>query len=137
MRAAPVVPPKLRPGDEVRIVAPSRSMAILPDDQHATSTARLAELGLRVSFGRRVRERDAFDSSSVASRVADFHEAFLDPTVRGVMTIIGGFNSNQLLRAIDWDLVAAHPKVFCGYSDITALQNAMLARANVVSYTGP
>ena len=51
--------------------------------------------------------------------------------LRSVLTVIGGFNANQLLRAIDWELLAAHPKVFCGYSDITALQNAMLAKANV------
>jgi muramoyltetrapeptide carboxypeptidase LdcA involved in peptidoglycan recycling len=138
MRAPPVVPPKLRPGDEVRVIAPSRSMAILTEEtHHAASAARLAELGLRVSFGTRVRELDDFGSSPVASRVADLHEAFADPSVRGVMSIIGGFNANQLLRFIDWDLVAKHPKVFCGYSDITALQNAMLARSNLVTYSGP
>jgi muramoyltetrapeptide carboxypeptidase LdcA involved in peptidoglycan recycling len=134
----PVVPPKLRPGDEIRVIAPSRSMAILTEEtHHAASAARLAELGLRVSFGRRVRELDEFGSSSVAARVADLHEAFADPSVAGVMSIIGGFNANQLLRSIDFDLVAKHPKVFCGYSDITALSNAILAKSNVVTYSGP
>lgn len=137
MRSVPVLPPKLRPGDEIRVIAPSRSLAILPDDQHATSTGRFASLGLRVSYGARVREVDEFRSSTIASRVADLHEAFLDPSVRGVFSVIGGFNVNQLLRSIDWDLLAAHPKVFCGYSDITALQNAMLARAGFVTYSGP
>lgn len=137
MRGDPVLPPKLRPGDEVRVIAPSRSLSCIPDDQHATSESRLASLGLRVTYGARVRERDEFHSSPVASRVADLHEAFLDPGVRGVFSVIGGFNANQLLRSIDWDLVAAHPKVFCGYSDITALQNAMLARAGLVTYSGP
>lgn len=133
----PVIPPKLRPGDEIRVIAPSRSLAILPDEQHATSRRRMESLGLRVSFGERVREVDDFGSTSVASRVADLHEAFADPAARGVLSVIGGFNANQLLRAIDWKLVAAHPKVFCGYSDITALSNAMLAKANVVAYSGP
>jgi muramoyltetrapeptide carboxypeptidase LdcA involved in peptidoglycan recycling len=138
MPAKPVVPRKLRPGDEIRVIAPSRSMAILTEESHhAASAARLAELGIRVTFGARVRELDDFGSSSVASRVADLHEAFLDPSVRGVLTVIGGFNANQLLRAIDWDLIAKHPKVFCGYSDITALQNAMLAKSNLVTYSGP
>lgn len=137
MRGDPVIPPKLRPGDTIRVIAPSRSLAMLPDDQHATSTQRMETLGLRVTFGQRVREVDAFGSTSVASRVADLHEAYIDPSVRGVLTIIGGFNCNQLLRAIDWDLIARHPKVFCGYSDITALSNAMLARSNLVTYSGP
>ena len=133
----PVIPPKLRPGDEIRVIAPSRSLSVIPDDQHAIATERMAELGLRVSFGRRVRQQDEFSSSPVASRVADLHEAFADPGVRGVLTIIGGFNANQILRTLDWDLIAAQPKVLCGYSDITALQNAMLARANLVTYSGP
>jgi muramoyltetrapeptide carboxypeptidase LdcA involved in peptidoglycan recycling len=137
MSTPPVIAPKLRPDDGLRVIAPSTSMAVLPDEQHAVSTERMADLGLRVSFGRGVRERDEFDSSSVATRVADLHEAFLDPAVHGVLTIIGGFNANQLLRAIDWELLAAHPKVFCGYSDITVLNNAMLARANLVTYSGP
>lgn len=133
----PVIPPKLRPGDEIRVIAPARSLAIIPDEQHVIATQRMAELGLSVSFGRRVRECDEFNSSSVASRVADLHEAFEDPSVRGILTIIGGFNTNQILRHVDWDLVARHPKVLCGYSDITALQNATLARANLVTYSGP
>jgi muramoyltetrapeptide carboxypeptidase LdcA involved in peptidoglycan recycling len=134
---APIVPPKLHPGDAIRVIAPSRSLAALPDEQHATSLLRFEGLGLRVTFGKRVREIDEFRSSSVASRVADLHEAFADPAVRGVFSVVGGWNSNQLLAAIDWDLVARHPKVFCGYSDITALSNAMLARANLVTYSGP
>lgn len=51
--------------------------------------------------------------------------------------MIGGFNSNELLPHLDWDLIAAHPKVFCSYSDITALQNAILARTGLVTYSGP
>lgn len=42
-----------------------------------------------------------------------------------MFTVIGGFNSNQLLPQLDWALIAANPKVFCGYSDITALQSEM------------
>jgi len=133
----PTVPPRLRRGDTVRVVAPSLSLAALGTPHHEVIDRRFAELGLTVTFGEHVRDRDAFDSSSVESRVADLHAAFADPEVAGVLTVIGGFNSNQLLPLLDWDLIAANPKVFCGYSDITALQTAMLARSNLVTYSGP
>lgn len=55
----------------------------------------------------------------------------------GVLTVIGGFSSNELLPGIDYDLIAANPKVLCGYSDITALQNALLARSGLATYSGP
>lgn len=132
------VPPRLQPGDTVRVVAPARSRAFVAEHDHSNLiTARFDEMGLRLTFGAHVDERDEFDSCSVASRVADLHDAFADPGVAGVLSVIGGFNSNELLPYLDWDLIASHPKVFCGYSDITALQNAMLARSGLVTYSGP
>jgi muramoyltetrapeptide carboxypeptidase len=73
----------------------------------------------------------------VASRLADLHSAFADPGVTGILTVIGGFNSNQLLAGIDYSLIAADPKVLCGFSDITALSNAIYARTGLVGYSGP
>jgi len=130
-------PPKLRPSDTIRIIAPSRSLAIIDLAIRKRATARLASLGFQVTFGAHVEERDAFDSTSVAARIADLHAAFADPDIAGILTVIGGFNSNQLLRSIDWDLIQAHPKVLCGFSDITALNNAILAKTGVVTYSGP
>jgi muramoyltetrapeptide carboxypeptidase len=135
MRAA--LPPKLRPGDTIRVIAPSLSAAIIPAATRHMIERRFTELGLEVTYGEHVEERDLFDSSSVASRLADLHAAFADPAVAGVFTVIGGYNANQLLPHIDWELIRANPKVFCGYSDITALQCATLARADLVTYSGP
>jgi muramoyltetrapeptide carboxypeptidase len=131
-------PAPLRPGDEVRVVAPARSRAlVLEPDRTALIEQRFADLGLKLCYGNHVDEFDDFTSSPIASRVADLHDAFADPAVRGILTVIGGFNSNELLPHLDWDLIARNPKMFCGYSDITALQNAILARTGLITYTGP
>ncbi len=106
-------------------------------DHTSVIDARFAELGLTLTYGRHVDERDAFDSSAIASRVADLHDAFADPSVAAIMTVIGGYNSNELLPYLDWELIRANPKILCGYSDITALQGAILARAGLVTYSGP
>jgi len=134
-----IFPPKLKRGDGVRIVAPARSLAMpwLNDELKKTSRQRLEDLGLKLSFGPHVNEIDPFDSSSIESRVADFHEAFADPSIHFVLTVIGGYNSNQLLSHLDYDLIKANPKIFCGYSDITALSNAIHARTGLVTYSGP
>lgn len=131
-------PPKLMPGDLIRVVAPARSRALVAEhDLTALIEERFAQMGLRLSYGAHAEERDSFDSSSIESRVADLHQAFADPEVAGILTVIGGFNSNELLPHLDWELIAANPKVFCGYSDITALQNAILAHTGLVTYSGP
>ncbi|GAA4929873.1 LD-carboxypeptidase [Nonomuraea thailandensis] len=131
-------PRKLTRGDVVRVVAPSRSRAMVTEHDHTgLIEARFAELGLTLTYGRHVDERDAFDSSAVASRVADLHDAFADPSVAAIITVIGGYNSNELLPYLDWELIRANPKILCGYSDISALQNAILARTGLVTYSGP
>jgi muramoyltetrapeptide carboxypeptidase len=133
-----VVPPTLRRGDTVRVIAPAGNRPSVSEHDHsALIEARFGQLGLRLTYGEHVDEQDDFESSSVASRLADLHAAFADPGIAAVLTVIGGFNSNELLPYVDWDLIAANPKVFCGYSDITALQNAMLARTGLVTYSGP
>lgn len=131
------IPPKLRTGDTVRVVAPSCSLAMISPGVRAIADYRLRALGLEVSFGKHVEESDQFTSSPVESRVEDLHEALADPDVAGILTAIGGYNSNQLLRRLDWDLISRNPKALCGFSDITALGNAILAKTGIVTYSGP
>lgn len=67
----------------------------------------------------------------------DLMAAFADPEVKVIMSAIGGYNSNQLLTNIDWRTISENPKVFCGFSDITALGNAIFKMTGLVTYNGP
>lgn len=130
-------PNKLKPGDELRIISPARSLSLIAAEQRKIAKEQLQKLGFRISFSVNSFEKDDFVSSSIDSRIEDLHEAFLDPNVKGILTTIGGFNSNQLLRYIDYSIIAEHPKRLCGYSDITALSNAIYAKTGLVTYSGP
>lgn len=133
-----IIPKKLKVGDTIGVVAPALSYGIVSEDNRTIARNRLEKLGFRVKFGKHIEEMDEdFSSTSIESRIEDLHWAFSDPEVDCVMSVIGGFNSNQLLDYIDWDLIKDHPKAFIGYSDITALQNAIFARSGIVSYSGP
>lgn len=132
-----IYPEKLKNGDEVRIIAPSRSIVILSEESKNIANQRFFDLGLKLSFGKHVKEKDDFFSSGIESRVQDIHEAFSDKNVKAVITVIGGFNSNQLLKYINWEIIKSNPKIFCGYSDITILNNAILQKTGLVNYSGP
>jgi muramoyltetrapeptide carboxypeptidase LdcA involved in peptidoglycan recycling len=80
---------------------------------------------------------DEFQSNPIDVRIEDLHAAFADKNVKAIFTVIGGFNSNQLLRYINWDLIRDNPKIFCGFSDVTALNNSILAKTGLVTYSGP
>jgi muramoyltetrapeptide carboxypeptidase LdcA involved in peptidoglycan recycling len=132
-----MIPAKLKPGDEIRVVAPAHSLSSISSENREIAIRRLEEMGFRVTFSSHAQETDAFGSASVSARIADLHEAFADLNVKAVLTAIGGFNSNQLLRRLDYSLIRSNPKILCGYSDITALQNAILAKTGLVTYSGP
>lgn len=132
-----MIPEKLKIGDEIRIIAPSSSLGIISQKNRELAVKKLNELGFKVSFSKNAEEIDEFDSSSIGSRVADLHEAFADKNVKGILTAIGGFNINQILKYLDYDLIKNNPKILCGYSDITALNNAIYKKAELVNYSGP
>lgn len=121
----------------MRIIAPSRSLGIISESVRQTAESRLSAMGFKISYAGRTTERDEFDSSSIESRVADMHEAFADRNVKGILTAIGGFNANQLLGYLDYDLIAKNPKIICGYSDVTVLLLAIYAKTGLVTYYGP
>ena len=128
---------KLKQGDEIRVVASSRSLGLLSDEVRSLAQKRLEEMGFKVSFGKNVEEMDEFVSSSIESRVDDLHEAFADKNVKAILTVIGGFSVNQILSYLDYDLIKNNPKILCGFSDITALTNAIYAKTGLVTYSGP
>jgi muramoyltetrapeptide carboxypeptidase LdcA involved in peptidoglycan recycling len=112
-------------------------LGIISQTNRDLAVKRLGELGLKISYSKNAEEIDEFDSSSIESRVADLHEAFRDKNVKGILTAIGGFNVNQILKYLDYDLIKNNPKVLCGYSDITALSNAIYTKTGLVNYSGP
>ncbi len=132
-----MIPQKLKEGDEIRIISPARSLAIISKEVRSIALRRLKELGFKVTFSKHVEEKDEFNSSSIKSRLEDIHKAFSDKNVKGILTTIGGFNSNQLLKYLDYKLIKSNPKILCGYSDITALQNAIYKKTGLITYSGP
>ena len=128
----------LKKGGHIRVVSPSLSIqAIGGFDANVSAKEKLEELGFNVSFSSNYFEHDLFDSASITSRVEDLHEAFADPSVDAILATIGGFNCNELLPYLDYDLIAQNPKIFCGYSDTTALLNAIYAKTGMQTYMGP
>jgi muramoyltetrapeptide carboxypeptidase len=132
-----IIPEKLKKNDEIRILSPALSMSFIGEQSKNLAKKALEELGFKVTFSENIDENDLFDSSSIESRVADIHKAFSDKNVKAIFTAIGGFNSNELLRYLDYDLIKNNPKIFCGFSDITALSNAIFKKSQLVTYSGP
>lgn len=136
MGAARMVKPKqLKKGDTVGFVTPSTYVSS-PDE--IASALRTAEyFGLKVKMGANVRKRAGYVGGTIAERAADVNAMFADPEVKAIFAIRGGYGSAQILPALDFDLIAKNPKIFQGYSDITAMHLAIHQRTGLVTFHGP
>ena len=132
-----MIPSKLKFGDEIRVIAPSTSLSIMNEESKEIAIKTLEDMGFKVTFSKHCKEIDEFSSSSIESRIHDLHEAFLDKNVKAILTVIGGYYCNQLLDYIDYEIIKNNPKILCGYSDITALSNAIFSMTELTTYSGP
>ncbi len=133
-----IYPPKLQSGDEIRVVAPSKSFRpSFTDTMREIAIKKLESLGLKVSFGKYVDEINEFESTTIEHRIEDLHDAFRDDKVKGILAVVGGASSNQLLRYLDYELIQNNPKILCGLSDITSLASAIYTKTGLITYSGP
>lgn len=121
----------------IMVVALSRSLKMICEENISLAKKKLEELNYNVSFSKNCEVCDSFISSSVKSRVSDLHKAYRNKNIDIILSVLGGYNSNQLLDYIDYDLIKKNPKIICGYSDITVLLNAIYTMTGNVTYLGP
>lgn len=136
-RKANMIPEKLRSGDEVRIISLARSASDINKDVLNKSIAVLTDMGLKVTFSANAFSQKQRGCPADQEKVFDLHAAFKDRNVKCILAAIGGFNSNQLLDIIDWNLLREHPKIVAGFSDVTVLSHAILAKTGMVCYATP
>ena len=134
-----VKPPALKAGDLVGLITPA-SNVVNPGDW-ARMEQSMRGLDLEIRLGKNVRRNGSgsrgYIAGSIDERLADLHEMFRDPAVKGIFAIRGGYGAPQLLDRIDYELVRKNPKIFVGYSDITALHLAFHQKLGLVTFHGP
>jgi muramoyltetrapeptide carboxypeptidase len=133
----PVLPRRLARGDLVGIVSPSSAVAAGVPRRFDRGVEELERRGFRVRVGEHARSATGWTAGTASDRAADLHAMFADPEVRAIVCTIGGFNANQLFELLDFELIAANPKIFVGFSDITALHGAIHARTGLATMIGP
>ena len=127
-------PPVLRSGDTVGVVAPASDVDRAALERGA---AALERLGYQVVYAESILEREGYFAGSVARRVGELHQMFERQDVRAIVCARGGYGCNYLLPHLDLDLIRRNPKIFVGYSDITALHTWIHDQTGLVTFHGP
>ena len=127
-------PGPLLPGMTVGLIAPSgavRDPLMVPK-----AVAGLEARGYKVRIGRSCYEKHGYLAGSDALRAAEVNRMFADDSIDAIICIRGGYGVTRIQPLLDYPLIAAHPKVFSGYSDITALESALFTKTGLITFQG-
>jgi muramoyltetrapeptide carboxypeptidase len=127
-------PPALRPGDKVGIIAPASNVKRELLD---AGCAGLRRAGYEPFYFESILDRDLYFAGSADRRVRELEDMFVRDDIRAIVCVRGGYGSNYLLPKMDLKKIAAHPKIFVGYSDLTSLLTTFTDAANFVTFHGP
>ena len=130
-----IKPKRLKPKDLIGIISPASK----PDDDSRIERGvkYFERLGYKVVVGKNVGKERSYLAGTDEERLEDLHSMFSNKEVKAIVCVRGGYGSGRLLDKIDYNLIKHNPKIFVGYSDITALQMAFLKRAGLITFAGP
>lgn len=130
-----IKPHALKSGDTVGLITPSTFVS--DPDLLATAERTVRYFGLNARWGRNVKKKSGYLGGTVQEPVDDLHAMFRDTDVKAIFCLRGGYGSAQLLDRIDYELIRANPKIFTGYSDVTAVHLAIHQKTGLVTFHGP
>jgi muramoyltetrapeptide carboxypeptidase len=134
-RPAKIIKPgALRRGDKIGLVAPASSFN---HERFMVGCDRLRQMGYEPVYSQNIFERDIYFAGSQERRIHEFHEFWRRDDIAALICVRGGYGSNYLLEKIDYAMVAEHPKILLGCSDITSLLTAIHDRTGLIGFHGP
>ena len=130
-----LLPEHLSEGDTIGIISPSS--AIFESEPYEIAVENFEAMGLKVKLGKYVKSRYGHLAGTDEERASELNSMFADSEIKAIVALRGGSGAARLLNLIDYDLIAKNPKVFIGYSDITALHLAIYTKTGLVTFHGP
>lgn len=130
-----IKPKKLRRKDLIGIISPASATN---DEKLVENGIKYIEsLGYKTIVGKNVGKVRGYLAGTDEERIDDIHQMFGDKNVKAIFCLRGGYGAFRLLDKIDYKLIQKNPKIFVGFSEITALQMAFLKKSNLISFAGP
>jgi muramoyltetrapeptide carboxypeptidase len=129
-----IVPGRLKKGDLLGLVTPGSPVT---EEQLEETVKKLEGLGFRTTYNDSVLSEYGYFAGRDPERAEELMQMFSRPEIDGIWCVRGGYGSIRILDLLDYDTIRENPKVFIGYSDITAIHNAIFKETGLVSYHGP
>lgn len=130
-----VRPPRLKAKEIIGLISPASAPSSAEKVEKAVSY--LERCGYRVRLGKHVLDQRGYLAGSDEDRAGDLNEMLRDRSVRAIIALRGGYGTPRILDRVDYRALRKDPKIIVGYSDLTALQLAVLRHSSLVTFSGP
>jgi len=127
-------PPCLKPGDTIGIVAPAGPF---DPEKFVRGKAVLETMGFRIFYDESIFQQHGFLAGTDAQRADQMNRLFADPSVQAIVCARGGYGSMRILPLLDYQTIQLHPKIFMGFSDVSALLTMLYEQCSLVTFHGP
>lgn len=128
-------PNRLAAGNTIGLIAPSSNTWEDEDIYFAIDV--LKSFGFNVKPGKHLFNRHGYLAGLDKDRASDVNSMFADPSIDGIFCLRGGYGAPRILPYLDYDVIKKNPKVIIGYSDVTAILNAIYKQTGLITFHGP
>ena len=129
-----IKPKSIKENSTIGVVSPSYWL----DENVLKNTAKFfTDIGYNIKISKSNSLQWGPFAGTPQERADDLHRMFADPKIDAVMCARGGYGANRVLPLLDYDLIRKNPKIFIGYSDITAYLTSITQKTNLVTFHGP
>lgn len=131
---ARILPPALKKGDLIGLVTPGSPIS---EEQLDDAILKIEGLGYKTYYKDSVLSAYGYFAGTDQERADELMHMFTNQELTGIWCVRGGYGSIRILNLLDYEKIGQNPKVFVGYSDITALLTSVYERTGLITYHGP
>ena len=129
-----IKPSMLKPGCRIGVVSPSYWLK----KQYMEKTSKFfQDKGYTMVMGNSNSMKWGPFAGTPQERADDIHHMFSNPKIEAIICARGGYGANRVLPLLDYNLIRDNPKIFMGYSDITAYLTSITQKTGLVTFHGP
>ena len=128
-------PKALQKGDTIAIISPSGYVNY--PEKFDTAKAYFEKKGYNIKIFSNAKNQNNYLAGTDEERISDIENAFADNTVKMLLTSRGGYGASRIIDKINYEIIKNNPKIFCGYSDITAFHSAIYKKTGLITFHGP
>lgn len=125
---------RLHPGDKIGLVAPAW---LVTESDLRLSIEKIKHLGFKPVYSDKIRGKHGYFSGTDKERADDFNNMIKNPEIKAVIFVNGGYGCTRILDLIDYEAIKKNPKIIMGFSDCTALINAIYKNVGLITFHGP